>query len=320
MARPLRIELEDGLYHVVSRGNARKPVFFDQMDYERRLDWIRRTVETYGWHVHAFCLMPNHDHLFVETPRPNLAAGMHYLNGSYTSYFNRRHRRVGHLLQGRYKAVLIENEGHYWEVSRYIHLNPVRARRVERPEQWAWSSYGGYHSKRRCLPWVTYRRVLGEFGRDEITARRKYRQFVAEGMDGKVDSPFEEVVHGLLLGSQEFIDRVRSLIDLRPDDRGVPMLRRMRDVPGLPTVVEMVGRAFGRDDELWRRGRRDDSMARAAAAYLARVRFGHPAGEIARALGYAGPSSVTRAVRRVESDLCRLARQLERIERACTNH
>jgi len=134
MARPLRIEMEDGLYHVTSRGNNRQVVFRDAMDFERRVNWIRRTVETYGWHIHAFALMNNHDHLFVETPRANLAAGMHYLNGSYTSYFNRRHRRVGHLFQGRYKALLIENEGHYWEVSRYIHLNPVRASLVKRPE------------------------------------------------------------------------------------------------------------------------------------------------------------------------------------------
>ena len=133
MARPLRIEFAHALYHVTSRGNARQKVFRDDRDYQRRLDWLRRAVETYGWRLHAFALMPNHDHLFVETPLANLSAGMHYLNGSYTSYFNRRHKQVGHLFQGRFKAVLIENEGHYWEVSRYIHLNPVRAGLAQRP-------------------------------------------------------------------------------------------------------------------------------------------------------------------------------------------
>ena len=149
----------------MSRGNERQPIVRDDADRQRRLDWLRRTIETYGWRLHAFVLMANHDHLFVETPEANLAAGMQYLNGSYTSYFNRRHRRVGHLFQGRFRGHLIEEEGYFLEVSRYIHLNPVRARLVGRPEQWPWGSYPGYHQERRALDWVTYAAVLGEFGR-----------------------------------------------------------------------------------------------------------------------------------------------------------
>jgi REP element-mobilizing transposase RayT len=166
MARPLRIEFEGAWYHVMSRGNERRRIVRDDDDRTRRLDWLRRTVETYGWHLHAFVLMDNHDHLYVETPEANLSPGMQHLNGSYTSYFNRRHRRSGHLFQGRYKAQLIENEGHFWEVSRYIHLNPVRARLADRPEDWRWSSYRGYHRATRQLPWVKYGRVLREFGRN----------------------------------------------------------------------------------------------------------------------------------------------------------
>ena len=99
MARPLRIEFPGALYHVMSRGNERRGIVRDDMDRRKRLDWLRRTVETYGWRLHAFVLMNNHDHLFVETPEANLSAGMQHYNGSYTSYFNRRHRRVGHLFQ-----------------------------------------------------------------------------------------------------------------------------------------------------------------------------------------------------------------------------
>jgi len=127
MARPLCIEHPGALHHVMSRGNERRPVVRDDADRLRRVDWLRRTVETYGWRLHAFVLMNNHEHLFVETPRPDLSAGMQFLNGSYTSYFNLRHRRHGHLFQGRFKAQLIEKVGHYTEISRYIHLNPVRA-------------------------------------------------------------------------------------------------------------------------------------------------------------------------------------------------
>ena len=156
MARPLRIEYPGAHYHVMSRGNERRPIVRDDADREKRLDWLRRTVETYGWRLHAFVLMNNHDHLFLETPQANLSAGMQYLNGSYTSYFNRRYRRAGHLFQGRYQAQLVEEEGYYLEVSRYIHLNPVRAGCVERAERYLWSSYPGYHNPRRAIAWTTY--------------------------------------------------------------------------------------------------------------------------------------------------------------------
>ena len=119
----------------MSRGNERRAIVRDDADRQRRLDWLCRTVETYGWRLHAFVLMTNHDHLFVQTPEANLSVGMQFLNGSYTSYFNRRHRRAGHLFQGRFKGHLIDEEGYYLEVSRYIHLNPVRAKAVQRPEE-----------------------------------------------------------------------------------------------------------------------------------------------------------------------------------------
>jgi len=143
MSRPLRIETLDGLYHVMSRGNERRRIVRDDADRWKRVEWLRRTVETYGWLIHAFVVMTNHDHLFVQTPDPNLSAGMQYYNGSYSSYFNRRHRRSGHLFQGRFKAHIVETEGHYLELSRYIHLNPVRAALAAKPEEWRWNSYGG---------------------------------------------------------------------------------------------------------------------------------------------------------------------------------
>ncbi len=315
MARPLRIEFAHALYHVTSRGNARRKVFWDDGDYERRLDWLRRTVETYGWLVHAFALMPNHDHVFVETPQANLSAGMHYLNGSYTSYFNRRHKRVGHLFQGRFKAVLIENEGHYWEVSRYIHLNPVRAGLAERPEQWPWSSYRGYHRPRLRLAWMTCERVLREFGRDSALAVRRYRQFVVEGLRAELASPLDRAVHGLLLGTDAFVVRMQELIRSRPSDPGVPMLGRLRSRPRLDRIIAAVGEAFDADASRWVRGRRDDAIARSAAAWLARCRFGYPAKTVAEALGYRGASSVSQAVRRVEHEMKRIGPALERLER-----
>ena len=198
MARPLRIEFAGAVYHVMSRGNARQDIVLDDADREKRRDWLRRTVEVYGWRMHAFVLMRNHDHLFIETPEPNLSAGMQYLNGSYTSYFNRRHRRCGHLFQGRFKGHLIEERGYFLEVSRYLHLNPVRAKVVARPEQYPWSSYGGYQRASRTVAWVTYDQVLGEFGVKGSIARRAYTRFVRAGVEKPPPSPFAEAREGML--------------------------------------------------------------------------------------------------------------------------
>lgn len=315
MARPLRIEFAGALYHVMSRGNERRRIVRDDRDRQKRLDWLRRTVETYGWHLHAFVLMDNHEHLFVETPEANLSAGMQYLNGSFTGCFNRRHRRAGHLFQGRFKAQLIEAEGYFLEVSRYVHLNPVRARAVRRPEAYRWSSYPGYCRASRALEWVTYDRVLGEFDAGPTEARRAYGRFVRAAVESPPRSPFAEAVGGLLLGSQKFVDQMRLLLEDRPADAGVPQLERLRSRPTLERILHVVARQFGYAEAPWSEGRRSDDAARAVAAYVARRRFGHRAGAVAEALGYGGASAVSHAIRRIERGTDKLRKTVEKIER-----
>ena len=183
----------------------------------------------------------------------------------------------------------------------------------------AWSSYAGYHWARRCVPWVTYGRVLGEFGREPVVARQRYRRFVAAGLDQPLDSPLDEAVHGVVLGSERFVSRVRRLLDRRADDRGVPALRRLRSRPSMKRITRSVSARFGMDASAWVPGRREDSLGRAAAAYLARCRFGYSATAVADALGYAGPSSVSQAIRRIAATSSRLAKALREIEQQLTN-
>lgn len=314
MARPLRIQFPGAHYHVMSRGIERRPIVRDDYDRLKRLDWLRRTVEAHGWRLHAFVLMNNHEHLFVETPEANLSAGMQLLNGSYTSYFNRRHGRVGHLFQGRYKGHLIDEEGYYLEVSRYIHLNPVRARMARRPEEWPWSSYPGYQRARRALAWVTCDAVLGEFACDRPAARRAYGRFVAAGIAERPKSPFARAAGGLLVGSDAFAARIGNLLADRPHDPELPELRQLRARPSLDQIIAIVCEHLGCERSVWQPGRRVDDAGRAVVAYLARCRFGYPAGEIAQALGYRGHSSVGTAVKRVESgttELKNIATELE---------
>ena len=238
MARPLRIEYAGALYHVMSRGNEQRPIVTDDADRRRRLDWLRRTVETYGWRLHAFVLMGNHEHLFVETPEPNLSAGMQYLNGSYTGYFNRRMRRVGHLFQGRFKAHLIDEQGYFQTVSRYIHLNPVRASLVRSPGEYPWSSYAGYVQAAKALDWITYECVLRDFGPgDDRARRRRYAQYVEMVAQEPRVSPFTAAVEGLIVGSENFVQRIKGLLSDQPLDKATPTLDRLRARPSLGAIV-----------------------------------------------------------------------------------
>lgn len=203
MSRPLRLEFPGALYHVTSRGNARQDIVADDVDRTQLLASLGHVVARYGWLCHAYCLMDNHYHLLVETPKPNLSQGMRQLNGVYTQAYNRRHRRVGHLFQGRFKAILVEKEAHLLELCRYVVLNPVRAKVVTHPRRWAWSSYRATAGETPGSGWLTTEWVLGQFGQRLRVAQEKYRAFVAEGIGGP--RPWEHVRGQIYLGGEEFV-------------------------------------------------------------------------------------------------------------------
>jgi REP element-mobilizing transposase RayT len=160
MPRRLRIEFEDAIYHVMARGNARQKIVRDDADRRRLIEGLEQAAVRYGWELLCYVIMGNHLHLLLKTPRPNLGAGMQSFLSGFAIWAGRRWRRVGHLFQGRYRAEMIEDESYYWTVSRYIHLNPVRAGLVQRPEQWAWSSYPGYRDARPAQSWIAHDQLL----------------------------------------------------------------------------------------------------------------------------------------------------------------
>lgn len=204
MTRPLRLQFAGAVYHLTSRGNARQKVFLEDEDRELFLNTLSQVVSRYGWLCHAYCLMDNHYHLLVETPKPNLSLGMRQLNGVYTQLFNRSHRTVGHLFQGRYKAILVEKPAHLLELCRYVVLNPLRVKAKGGVGQWRWSSYratGGLASVRQFL---TVDWVLSQFGERPGQAQRRYRDFVRDGL---ADRPWEKLRGQIYLGSEEFIER-----------------------------------------------------------------------------------------------------------------
>ena len=187
----------------MARGNARERIFKQDEDYDAFLATLSKVSERFDWKLWAYCLMGNHYHLLFETGRPTLSRGMRELNGVYTQAFNRRHRRVGHLLQGRYKAVLVERDAYLLELGRYIVLNPVRARMCAKAGDWPWSSYPATMGKGAAPAALAVDALLGLFGSDRAPARRAYARFVADGM-GAPD-PTAEVSAQTFLGDETFI-------------------------------------------------------------------------------------------------------------------
>jgi putative transposase len=221
MTRPLRLEHAGAVWHVTSRGNERKELFCDQADHEKFVSILGRTVTLFQWRLHAYVLMGNHYHLLLETPTPTLSRGMRQLNGIYTQAFNRRHRRAGHLFQGRFKAILVEKEAHLLELCRYVVLNPVRADLVRSARDWRWSSYRATSAEEPAPEWLETRWTRRNFGREASRAIRRYRKFVAEGVRGS-GSPWEAVRAQIYLGGDEFLEEVRQRLKAHPTSKGIP--------------------------------------------------------------------------------------------------
>jgi len=280
VARPLRIEFPGAVYHVTSRGNAKQAIFIDDEDRNRFFDVLTIVVERFNWLCHAYCLMGNHYHLLIETPDSNLSKGMRELNGVYTQGFNQRHRRVGHLFQGRYKAIIVEKDNHLMSLCRYVVLNPVRIGLIERPEQWKWSSYRATIGLVKRGSFLTIDWILSQFDGRKRVAMEKYRRFVMEGVDK--ESPWETLKGQIFYGTEEFIKQLSGLLDEKGNMKEVPRLQRYVARPPLSELIKGKGK-----------------KAKDKIIYNAYVRYGYTMKEISDHIGihYA---TISRAIKRVE--------------------
>lgn len=235
MARPLRIEFPGAIYHVTSRGNARLPIFEDDEDRESFLALLGAVVERFNWLCHSYCLMGNHYHLLIETPDTHLSKGLRQLNGVYTQRFNRRHGRVGHVFQGRFKAILVERDSYLLELCRYIVLNPVRAKMVKRAGEYRWSSYRACAGSATPPAWLQTDWVLGQFGKRRWAAQKRYAAFVREGIGDA--SPWSQLRGQVLLGSETFAEKLRPLLAGEAEVQEVPRLQRLAHRPSLEGLI-----------------------------------------------------------------------------------
>lgn len=203
MTRPLRLEFPGALYHVTSRGNRQHAIFRDDSDRRAWLDVLGSVCQRHNFLIHSFCQMTNHFHLLIETVEGNLSQGMRQLNGVYTQHYNHRQRLVGHLFQGRYKAILVQKESYLLELARYIVLNPVRANMVPSPDDWQWSSHHCLVRSAHPPAWLEHDRLLGRFGRTRAAAILAYQAFVLAGINKA--SPLAGTRHRILLGDDAFV-------------------------------------------------------------------------------------------------------------------
>ncbi len=306
VSRATRVEFDGACYHVMSRGVARRKTFMDGADHQAFLDGVCEVVESGGLLVHAFCLMPNHHHMLVTTPHGELGRWMRHVNGDYARRFNARHKRVGHLWQGRYKAILVEGDGYLVECARYIHLNPNRAQLTRPAERYRWSSYRNYVGGPAVASWVDTSAVMSRFDDDPAA----YRAHVEDGRGERPVSPFDRAVAGLALGSAAFVARVTRIVDGRPDNPDEPMLRGLRrQSMAEPELVERALADIFGDEPPARRGR--------LRLYTLRRHSRLRPSEVARHCGRS-PSAVTRATQAIEAEALeneRLAGQLAELAR-----
>jgi REP element-mobilizing transposase RayT len=212
MSRKLRVEYPGAIYHVMNRGDRREPIFKDDEDRQCFLDTLGEACGKTGWQVQAYCLMPNHFHLVMETPQANLVAGMKWFLGVYTSRFNRRHKLFGHLFSGRYKSLVVDGSGNGYLKSMcdYVHLNPVRARLIaedQRLEKYQWSSYPHYLQKPSRRPgWLRVKRLFGEWtvSVDNAAGRRRFAAEMEARRSGERDQEYKPLRRGWFLGDKTF--------------------------------------------------------------------------------------------------------------------
>jgi REP element-mobilizing transposase RayT len=303
MARALRILIPGAYYHVTCRGNERKAIFRDDTDRADFLEKLQGSLAIYQVELHAYVLMSNHFHLMVSTPRGNLSEFMRHFNVSYTSAYNRRHKRVGHLYQGRYKAILIDKDSYLLELSRYVHLNPVRIRphqgkpiqeQIHELEHYRWSSLQGYVDPKKKQSWVRYDSVLGQIGE----SRKKYREFVVEGMRGGYSTPWEGVTGQVVLGEKDFVERVKRRIDKKGSKREQPAIGQLQ-AKSPEAVLSEVARYFGVEEKRLT-GRRTGCRDERAVAMELIYRYGRISqAEIGKVFGGLDYTAVSRERKRL---------------------
>ena len=281
MARPLRLEHENAIWHLTSRGNEQRDIFRDDVDRERFLLLLSQTVIRFGWRLFGWVLMSNHYHMVLQTPQPNLSRGMQWLNGRYAQWFNRRHDRSGHLFQGRFDGRLVEKESYLLTVARYVVLNPVRAGLVAHPGDWRWSSYRQTAGIDTPETWLAASDLLASFGGATPHGCREYVAFVDQSDQ---PSPWTHLVGQIYLGNAEWVSEIQERIAAAPRSAEHPHQQLDPARPDLNGIIEAVARTFDSTVTQVQSERAQLLTAKSVAAFIAFEDGLHRQSDIALAL------------------------------------
>ena len=259
--------------------------------------------DRFGILIHCYALMDNHYHLVLETPQGNLLKVMHGINSGYTGSCNRKYGRAGHLFQGRYRGILVDKDAYLLELSRYVHLNPIRARLAERPERYRWSSYPGYVWKSREVPWVEYAWVFSQFGSSRQVSRKKYGEFVSAGVQQTGESPFRDLYGQVILGRDQFIEKTKGLLGAREVSQEIVERKRLMGYAKPEDILSAVASALRTEVDLLKRKGGRNNTARTVAMYLIKRYSGLSNEEIAQFFGGLHYSAVSKAYARLENEM-----------------
>jgi len=295
MARPYRIEAENTLYHITSRGNGRKEIYSSDGDYRQFLEYLLRAKKRYKFYLYAYVLMTNHYHLLIETLNPNISKIMHYINSAYTTYYNTTLKQTGHLFQGRYKSLVVDKDNYFLELTRYIHLNPVRAGMVEFPEEYKWCSYRGYLREKddEYIDKDEIKRMVNLKGKE-------YRGFVNLGI-GIDENILDKIYGGIILGEPNFIKKELKRIKEPLENSEITYKRELNRKITKNDVLNVIEDVYGYNKEELNKRKRDTKI-RKIAIYLMRKLTGLTNKEIGNIFGM-NFSAVSKAAIGIEKEI-----------------
>ncbi|MDD3295729.1 MAG: transposase [Candidatus Omnitrophica bacterium] len=294
MSRPYRLQAENCLYHITSRGDDRKKIFGSEGDYKKFLEYLKITRDKYRFYLYAYCLMGNHYHLLLETTQPNISKIMQYLNTAYTVYCNVKRKRCGHLFQGRYKSIIVDADNYLLELTRYIHLNPVRAKIVTSLQSYKWSSYGEYIKKTDG----------GLIDKNQLSryfklSYRKYKEFVLDGMC-KEDNPLSDLYAGFILGKDKFIKDTLNTLKVQVESEEFAYKKLIQGIDP-EAIIQEVAQYYKKEPEVMYKAKKKPLLAKKVAIYLLKRFTSLSNKDIGGRfnIGYSGVSWVARDVERL---------------------
>ncbi|MCB1215580.1 MAG: transposase [Deltaproteobacteria bacterium] len=294
MPRPYRIQYPGAIYHVMNRGQNRRPVFKDPDDYQYFLKLCQKSWERWALEIFAYCLMPNHYHLCLRTPQGNLSRIMRHLDGLYTQAFNRRHGRDGPLFRGRYKAILVEQEEYLSQLVRYIHLNPIKANLAVSPQDYAYSSHRSYLSLKKPPAWLNVNLV-----RDNFKGRKAFSQFINSSSEDGLSKILSAKRLPVILGTKDFVEKIKKLAP-KPTQNHV-RLQRQELRPSLSKIIQEMMKAYGVTKAKLVQGLRgQENEARKVAMWFAKEYGDLSHSQIAKVFQVKSPDTVGWSCRQID--------------------